>query len=101
MLIIGVDYHPSFQQIAFADTVTGECGERRLTHSNGDAERFYLERKMAGTQVRAGTNQPDTPAGSNKCSQSLASSCGSETPAEFGRSECESRRQTVRTHNFC
>lgn len=54
MLIIGVDYHPSFQQIAFADTETGEYGERRLTHSNGEAERFYRERKMAGTQVRAG-----------------------------------------------
>ena len=54
MLIIGVDYHPSFQQIAFADTDTGECGERRLTHSNGEAERFYRERKMAGSQVRAG-----------------------------------------------
>jgi transposase len=32
MLIIGCDYHPGFQQIAFADTETGEFGERRLTH---------------------------------------------------------------------
>jgi hypothetical protein len=31
MLIIGCDYHPSFQQIAFVDTETGEGGERRLT----------------------------------------------------------------------
>ena len=30
MLIIGCDYHPGFQQIAFVDTETGECGERRL-----------------------------------------------------------------------
>jgi hypothetical protein len=29
MIIIGVDYHPSFQQIAFLDQETGECGERR------------------------------------------------------------------------
>jgi transposase len=41
MLIIGVDYHPSVQQIAFADTETGECGERRLNHSDGEAEKFY------------------------------------------------------------
>jgi hypothetical protein len=27
-----VDYHPSDQYIAFADTETGECGERRLNH---------------------------------------------------------------------
>jgi hypothetical protein len=32
-MLIGVDYHPSFQQIAFLDQETGECGERRLNHS--------------------------------------------------------------------
>ena len=41
MLIIGCDYHPSFQQIAWVDTETGECDERRLAHSNGEAEQFY------------------------------------------------------------
>ena len=30
MIIIGVDYHPSVQQVAFVDTQTGETGERRL-----------------------------------------------------------------------
>jgi hypothetical protein len=35
MLIIGVDYHPSFPQIAFLDQDTGECGERRPNHSDG------------------------------------------------------------------
>jgi hypothetical protein len=29
MLIIGCDYHPSFQQIALVDTESGELGERR------------------------------------------------------------------------
>jgi hypothetical protein len=29
MYIIGVDYHPSFQQIVFLYQETGECGERR------------------------------------------------------------------------
>jgi len=32
MLIIGVDYHPSFQQIAFVNTETGELEEYRLQH---------------------------------------------------------------------
>jgi hypothetical protein len=27
MLIIGADYHPSFQQIAFMDQGTEECGD--------------------------------------------------------------------------
>jgi hypothetical protein len=45
MMIIGIDYHPDFQQIAFADTETGECGEQRLNHSNQEAEKFYRDLK--------------------------------------------------------
>jgi len=29
MFIIGIDYHPSFQQIAFVNQETGECDEQR------------------------------------------------------------------------
>jgi len=54
MVIIGVDYHPSFQQIAFADTETGEFGERRLNHSDGEAEKFYKNLKQQGSSVRVG-----------------------------------------------
>ncbi len=54
MLIIGVDYHPSFQQIAFLDQETGECGERRLNHSDGEAEKFYRDLKLRGISVRVG-----------------------------------------------
>jgi transposase len=54
MIIIGVDYHPSFQEIAFMDQKTGECGERRLNHSDGEAERFYRELKQRGVSVRVG-----------------------------------------------
>jgi len=51
MLIIGCDYHPSFQQIAFVDSATGECGERKLTHMV-EAESFY--RTLNGGSVRVG-----------------------------------------------
>ncbi len=54
MIIIGVDYHPSFQQIAFMDQKTGECGERQLNHSDGEAERFYRELKERGVSVLTG-----------------------------------------------
>jgi transposase len=54
MLIIGVDYHPSFQQIAFFDQETGECGERRLNHSDGEAERFYRGLQQRGVSVQVG-----------------------------------------------
>jgi transposase len=53
MLIIGCDYHPGFQQIAFEDTETGECGERRLVHRE-EAEQFYGELKQRSGAVRVG-----------------------------------------------
>jgi transposase len=53
MLIIGCDYHPGFQQIAFLDTETGECGERRLTHRE-EAEQFYQDLKQRSATVRVG-----------------------------------------------
>jgi transposase len=54
MVIIGVDYHPSDQYIAFADAETGEYGERRLNHSDQEAEKFYRELAARGVSVRVG-----------------------------------------------
>jgi transposase len=54
MWIIGVDYHPSVQQIAFENTDTGEWGERRLNPSDGEGEKFYRELKVASCRVRVG-----------------------------------------------
>jgi transposase len=53
MLIIGCDYHPSFQQIALVDTDTGEFQERRLEHSE-EAEKFYRGLGGQGMKVRVG-----------------------------------------------
>ncbi len=53
-MIIGVDYHPSFQQIAFFVEETGECGELQLNHSEGEAERFYRDLQQRGIRVRVG-----------------------------------------------
>src|SRR5258706_1966241 len=54
MLIIGVDYHPSFQQMACLDQETGECDERRLNHSDGEAEKYFRDLKQRGVSVRVG-----------------------------------------------
>src|SRR5260370_8516788 len=54
MIIIGVDYPPSFQEIFFMNQEAGECGDRRLNHSDGEAERFYRELKERGVSVRVG-----------------------------------------------
>ncbi|MFZ0860771.1 MAG: IS110 family transposase [Candidatus Sulfotelmatobacter sp.] len=53
MIIIGCDYHPGFQQIAFVDTETGELQERRLQHRE-EAEKFYRELAAQGMKVRVG-----------------------------------------------
>ena len=54
MVIIGVDYHPSDQYIAFVDTEKGESGERRLNHGGREAEKFYRELTARGISVRVG-----------------------------------------------
>jgi transposase len=43
MMIIGCDFHPSWQQVCWLDTETGESGERKLVHAEGDAEGFYRQ----------------------------------------------------------
>src|SRR6516225_2658178 len=53
MIIIGVAFHPEFQQIAPVDTQTGELQERRLQHRE-EAERFYRELAARNVAVRVG-----------------------------------------------
>src|SRR6202790_384048 len=53
MIIIGCDYHPSFEQIAFVDTETGELQERRLQHRE-EAEKFYRDLAAQRMKVRVG-----------------------------------------------
>jgi transposase len=43
MRIIGCDYHPSWQQVCWMETTTGETGEAKLDHASGEAERFYRQ----------------------------------------------------------
>lgn len=53
MIIIGTDFHPEFQQIAFVDTDTGELQEKQLAHRE-EAEKFYRGLAAAGQRVRVG-----------------------------------------------
>jgi transposase len=53
MMLIGCDYHPSWQQICWVDTETGETAEQKLVHASGDAEKFYRglpERAVIGME---------------------------------------------------
>ena len=49
MIIVGCDFHPSFQQIAMLDTETGATEEHKLVHMSGEAESFY--RKLASPAI--------------------------------------------------
>src|SRR5271166_3232920 len=53
MIIIGVDFHPEFQQIAVVDMQTGELQERQLKHPQ-EAETFYRELAAREVVVRVG-----------------------------------------------
>jgi transposase len=53
MIIIGVDFHPEFQQIALLNTTTGEVEEKRLAHPD-EAEKYYRALASAGETVRIG-----------------------------------------------
>ena len=53
MIIIGVDFHPEFQQIASVDTDGGEFQEKRLAHP-AEAEQFYRDLAAQGKKVRVG-----------------------------------------------
>jgi transposase len=41
MVIIGCDFHPSWEQVCWLDTETGETAEQKLVHGAGEAQQFY------------------------------------------------------------
>jgi transposase len=53
MIIIGVDFHPEFQQIAYLDSDTGELTDKRLGHRE-EAEQFYRTLRGIGLPLRVG-----------------------------------------------
>ena len=53
MIIIGVDFHPAYQEIASVNTDTGEYQEKRLAHPQ-EAEEFYGSLASVGQRVRVG-----------------------------------------------
>ena len=42
-MLIGCDFHPSWQQVCWVDTETGETEEHKLVHAPGEAEKFYRQ----------------------------------------------------------
>jgi hypothetical protein len=77
MLLIGVDYHRSFQTIAFFVEETGEYDERRLTIVVEKQSRSIEACSRRESACVSAWRPLDTHAGSNGCWQSWASRYGS------------------------
>ena len=71
MMIIGCDFHPGFQQIAYLDQETGEYEERRLSHRE-EAVAFY--RSLVGKAVLIGVEAT----GNDRWFRNLMSELGHE-----------------------
>src|SRR5580765_1425450 len=50
MVLIGCDFHPSWQQVSWLNRETGEAGDQKLVHELGAVEKFYLQ-FPAGTRI--------------------------------------------------
>jgi len=50
MVLIGCDFHPSWQQVSWLDRGSGETGDEKLLHEAGAVEKFY-KRFPAGSRV--------------------------------------------------
>ena len=96
MIIIGVDFHPEFQQIASVDTETGEFQEKRLAHRE-DAETFY--RALAGQKVRVGMEASGHARWFERLLAECSSSCGLATRPRSRANECANRRPIDKMHS--
>ena len=66
MIIIGCDYHPGFQEIAFVDTETGDCGEQRL-ETVRERKSFIVTSLARARRCVWGWKPVDMRAGSSDC----------------------------------
>src|SRR6266700_7092592 len=100
MMLIGVDYYPSFQAIAFFVEETGECGEQELNHSDGQAERFYRDVQQRGIRVRVGMEATGYSRWFERLLAELGFELGSAIPRRSRPSESRSKRPTARMLSY-
>ncbi len=43
MVLIGCDFHPSWQQVSWMNEATGETEDREIVHTSGEVEKFYRQ----------------------------------------------------------
>jgi len=97
-MIIGCDYHPGFQQIAFVDSETGELQERRLAHRE-EAEKFYRDLGAQGVKGCVGMEASGHARWFERLLAELQFSCGLGMLRQSTRNGCASRRRIARMHS--
>lgn len=101
MIIIGCDYHPGFQQIAFVDSETGELRERRLQHRE-ETEKFHRDRAAQGIKVRVGMEASGHARWFEDCWASCSLNYGLAMLPRSRPSEYANRRRIGKTRSsFC
>lgn len=99
MIIVGCDFHPSYQQVAILDTETGKIEEHKLMHTPGEAERFY---RAIALPALVGIEAVATISGLYAYCRSSAMKCGSEMHLRSVPAMSGSRKQIDETQNiFC
>ena len=98
MIIIGADYHPGFQQIAYVESETGELQEGRLQHRE-EAEKFYRELAAPGKKVRVGMEASGHARWFERLLAELNFELWIGRQPRSVRSEYASRRWIARTHS--
>ena len=91
MMIIGCDYHSSWQPICWLDTATGETGEKKLDHASGEATKFY---QQIPSPALIGMEPTGNYQWFVKWLRPWDTMCGSETQQRFGPARCGSRSTT-------
>ncbi len=107
MRIIGCDYHPGFQQIAFVDTETGDCGERRLQRVPASVSnvvvrlfsRHIASRMAAVSAIVVGALGVALACYSFFIKSEAESLLGDVTALEVGKSTEDDARQFTERHN--
>ena len=88
MMVIGCDYHPSWQQVCWMETTTGETGEVKLEHASGEATRFY--QRLAGPAL-IGMESTGNCQWFVEMATTADTMCGSAMPRRFAPVTCGGR----------
>ena len=94
MILIGCDFHPSWQQVCWLDSETGVTEEAEVVHAPGEVEKSSPAVCSAG--VRSAWSRRGIASGSWSWWRSWGTKCGSEDAAKIRASEVRQQKHDRR-----